>query len=83
MALRGRFWTVTAGRLLRLCCIQARRCIEQQGDQTEERRESVQRFLHLFRHHQGWTFHSAKLMQRLRNFSFFVEQWHVIHSCIR
>jgi len=48
MALRGRLWTVTTGGFFRLQDVQAYRCIEQQCEKAEERRESVQRFLHLF-----------------------------------
>ena len=64
MALGSRLGAVTAGGLSWLLCMQARRCVEQQREQTEERRESVQRFLHLY----GWTFQSAKSMHSLRNF---------------
>jgi hypothetical protein len=47
VALRSGLWTVAAGRLPGLLRMQARRCIEKQHEQTEERREPVQRFLHL------------------------------------
>jgi hypothetical protein len=46
VALGDRFWTVTAGGLSWLLCMQARRCVEQQREQTEERRDSMQCFLH-------------------------------------
>jgi len=47
VALRSGLWTVTAGGLAGLLRMQARCCIEEQHEQTEERREPVQRFLHL------------------------------------
>jgi hypothetical protein len=52
LALRGRFRAMAADGLSWLLCMQACGCAEQQREQAEERRESVQRFLHLYR----WTF---------------------------
>jgi secondary thiamine-phosphate synthase enzyme len=43
---------MAAGGLSWLLCLQACGCAEQQREQAEQRRESVQRFLHLYR----WTF---------------------------
>ena len=52
----GRVWLCGAGfgqwlqeDCLGCCCMQACRCVEEQCEQTEERRESMQRFLHLYR----------------------------------
>ena len=64
VALGGRLWTVAAGGWSWLLCMQAR-YVEQQREQAEDRRDSMQSFLHLYR----WTFQSVKVMHSFENFS--------------
>jgi hypothetical protein len=47
VALGSRLWAVTAGGLFWLLCMEACCCAEQQRQQAEDRRDSMQCFLHL------------------------------------
>jgi hypothetical protein len=79
VALGSGLWAVTAGGLSWLLCMEACCCAEQQRQQAEDRRDSMQCFLHLI----PLDVSMCEVDALFGNFSFLFEDGRVIVLCIR